>query len=82
MCNLTQFVVSVPVIDIHAHELARHLFQDILLKVGMCGLIVVDAGSTFCGVFADACAHSLEYVFTQLLAATTKLSVSSASSDT
>ena len=55
MCDLTQFVVSVPVHDIHAHELARLLFQEILLKVGMCGLIVVDAGSTFCGVFADAC---------------------------
>ena len=55
MCDLTQFVVSVPVSDIHAHELARLLFQDILLKVGMCGLIVVDAGSTFCGVFSDAC---------------------------
>jgi hypothetical protein len=56
MCDLTQFVVSVPVSDTHAHELARLLFQEILLKVGMCGLIVVDAGSTFCGVFADACA--------------------------
>jgi len=55
MCDLTQFVVSVPVTDIHAHELARLLFQEVLLKVGMCGLIVVDAGSTFCGVFADAC---------------------------
>jgi hypothetical protein len=56
MCDLTQFVVSVPVTDTHAHELARLLFQEVLLKVGMCGLIVVDAGSTFCGVFADACA--------------------------
>jgi hypothetical protein len=56
MCDLTQFVVSVPTLDIHAHELARLLFQEILLKVGMCGLIVVDAGSTFCGVFSDACA--------------------------
>ncbi len=55
MCDLTQFVVSVPAHDIHAHELARLLFQEILLKVGMCGLIVVDAGSTFCGVFASAC---------------------------
>jgi hypothetical protein len=42
--------------SIHAHELARILFQDIPLKVGMCGLIVVDAGSTFCSVFFDACA--------------------------
>ncbi len=55
MCDLTQFVVSVPVRTTHAHNLARFLFQDILLKVGMCGLIVVDAGSTFCGIFADAC---------------------------
>jgi hypothetical protein len=56
MCDLTQFVISVPVSATHSHELARTLFQDILLKVGMCGLIVVDAGSSFCGVFAAACA--------------------------
>ena len=56
MCDLTQFDVSVPVTDIHAHVLARLLFHGILLKVGMCGLIVVDAGSTFCGVFAEVCA--------------------------
>jgi hypothetical protein len=56
MCDLTQFVVSVPVHDIHAHELARLLFQEVLLKVGMCGLILVDAGSTFCRVFSEASA--------------------------
>jgi hypothetical protein len=56
MCDLTQFVVSVPTSDIHAHKLARILFQDILLKVGMCGLIVGDVGSTFFSVFSDACA--------------------------
>jgi hypothetical protein len=56
MCDLTQFVISVPVTDIHAHELACLLFQEVLLKVGICGLIVVDAGSTFCGVFTEACA--------------------------
>jgi hypothetical protein len=55
MCDLTQFVVSFPVQTTHAHDLARFLFQEILLKVGMCGLIVVDASSTFCGIFAGAC---------------------------
>jgi hypothetical protein len=55
MCDLTQFVVSVAAHDLHAHELACILFQEILLKIGMCGLIVVDAGSTFCGVFGKAC---------------------------
>ena len=54
MCDLTQFAVSVPTSDTHAHELARILFQDILLKVGMLGLIVVNTGSTFCSVFSDA----------------------------
>ena len=53
--EIESFVVSVPAHDIHAHELARLLFQAILLKVGVCGLIVVNAGSTFCGVFASAC---------------------------
>jgi hypothetical protein len=56
VCDLTQFEVSVPVHDIHAHELARLLFQEVLLKVGMCGLIIVDGASTFCGVFSEACA--------------------------
>jgi hypothetical protein len=56
MSDLTQFAVSVPVCDIHAHKLARLLFQEILLKVGMCDLIIVNAGSTFCGTFTEACA--------------------------
>jgi hypothetical protein len=55
MCDLTQFVVSVLVQTTHAYDLARFLLNEILMKVGMCGLIVVDAGSTFCGIFADAC---------------------------
>ena len=69
MCDLTQFVVSVPVTDIHAHKLARLLFQEILLKVGMCGLTVVS--STPVSPFVASLpmpAHSLVYVFSPLLA--------------
>jgi hypothetical protein len=81
MCDLTQFVVSVPVHDIHAHELTRLLFQEVLLKVGMCGLIVVDAGSTF-WVFSAKLVRFLASVFMLLLVATIKLLMSNASSAT
>jgi hypothetical protein len=38
-----------------SHIAACVLFQEILLKAGMCGPIVNDAGSMFCGIFANAC---------------------------
>jgi hypothetical protein len=50
--DLTQFVISVGDRRSRARTLLVSLFK-ILLKVGMCGLIVVDAGSMFCGVFAE-----------------------------
>jgi hypothetical protein len=49
MVRPPQFVVSVPVHDIHVLMNLLAFVPEILLKrVGMCGLIVVDAGSTFC----------------------------------
>jgi hypothetical protein len=55
MCELTQFVISVPIQNIHAHEVALILFQESFLKTGTCGLIIIDASSTLGGIFANAC---------------------------
>ena len=55
MCDLTQFVIGVSVTTITADQLAVDFFQNVLLKVGLCGMVVVDAGSTFAGVFQDMC---------------------------
>jgi len=55
MCDLTGFVLVTATNDISAHNLARLLVQDVLLKVGFCGLIVVDDGSTFKGLFKEVC---------------------------
>lgn len=55
MCDMTQFVVTCPVKTTHAHELARVFMQDVLLRLGFCGMVVVDDGNTFKGTFADMC---------------------------
>lgn len=55
MCDLTGFIVQTAVTDITSHELARVFYQEFLLKFGMCGMDVVDAGSNFLSVFAAMC---------------------------
>ena len=55
MCDLTGFVLVTATDDISARNLARLLVQDVLLKVGFCGLIVVNDGSTFKGFFKEVC---------------------------
>ena len=55
MCDLTGFVLVNATNNITAHDLARLLVQEVLLKVGFCGLIVVDDGSTFKGLFQSVC---------------------------
>jgi PAS domain-containing protein len=55
MCDLTGFVVSLTTSYVEAEDLARQFMQDILLKIGLCGLIVVDADSKFLGSFEVMC---------------------------
>ncbi len=55
MCDLTGFVLVNATNNISAHDLARLLVQEVLLKVGFCGLLVVDDGSTFKGLFQTVC---------------------------
>jgi hypothetical protein len=47
MCGLTGFVLVNATSNITAHDLARLFVQEVLLKIGSCGLGVVDDGSTF-----------------------------------
>jgi hypothetical protein len=56
MCDLTGFVVQTAVSNITSHDLARIFYQEFLLKFGMCGMVVVDAGSNFLAVFEAMCA--------------------------
>jgi hypothetical protein len=55
MCNLTGFVLVPATSNITAHNLARRFAQDVLLKIGFCGVVVVDDGSTFKGLFKTVC---------------------------
>lgn len=41
--------------SVEAEDLARQFMQEVLLKIGLCGLIVVDADSKFLGAFAAMC---------------------------
>jgi hypothetical protein len=55
MCDLTGFVLVNATNNITAHDLARLLVQEVLLKIGFCGLISIDDGSTFKGLFQEVC---------------------------
>ena len=55
LCDLTQFVVSSVTFDTTASFLAKTFMEDVVLTFGMCAVIVVDAASTFKGVFEEMC---------------------------
>ena len=55
MCDLSQFVVVVPVPDESSATLADHFFQHVLLKFGLYHLVVLDDGNPFKGAFVAMC---------------------------
>ena len=55
MCDRTGFVIITDTAHITTEALVHTFMQEFLLKVGLCGLIVVDAGSTFLGQFEAMC---------------------------
>ena len=55
MCDLTQFVVSIVTSDTTAATLSQLIMEQVLLKYGMCAVIVVDAASNFRGIFEQMC---------------------------
>jgi hypothetical protein len=55
MCDLTGFVLVNATNNIAAHDLARLFVQEVLLKIGFCGLVVVDDGGNLKGLFVAVC---------------------------
>ena len=51
MCDMTQFVVVVPGPDETSATLTSHSMQHVLMKFGMCHLVVLDDGTPFEGAF-------------------------------
>jgi len=59
MCDLTGFVIIAELTDLSAATLAVVFMQQVLLTIGMCGLVVPDAGSAFLGLFQTMC-HQMD----------------------
>ena len=55
MCDMSQFVVVVPVPDESSATLADYFFQHVLMKFGLCHLVVLDDGNPFKGAFVAMC---------------------------
>ena len=55
MCDMTQFVIVVPVPDEIASTLVENFMQHVFLKFGICHLIILDDGSPFKGVLSVMC---------------------------
>ena len=55
MYNMTQFVVVVPVPDETSATLASYFMQHVLLKFGMCHLVVIDDNTPFKKTFVAMC---------------------------
>ena len=51
MCDMTQFVVSTAISHATAAELSRAFMENVLLKMGICIVLVVDDGNEFMGIF-------------------------------
>ena len=66
MCDLTQFVVVVPVPGMTASIIAKYFMQEVLLKFGIFHLVGMDDGTPFKGTFVLACdALHLQSVITR-----------------
>jgi hypothetical protein len=55
MCDLTGFVITTDTSEITSHNLSILFMKHFLLKIGLCGLVVVDAASSFLSVFESMC---------------------------
>ena len=55
MCDMTQFVIVVLVHNEVASTLAEYFMQHVLLKSGICHLVILDDGSPFKGMFSAMC---------------------------
>ena len=51
MCDMTLFFVSIALVYVTVLDLSKVFIDNILLKFGICILLVVGNGSTFIGIF-------------------------------
>ena len=56
MCDMTQFIVMSPVKKLECTYIVRTFIDSVLLKFGLCVLVVIDEGREFCGLFRSMCA--------------------------
>ena len=54
-CDMTQFVVVIPVLDETSATLTSHFMLHTLLKFGICHLVVFDDDTPFKGDFVAMC---------------------------
>ena len=55
MCDMTEFVVCTAITTTEASYLARMFMEHILLKFGLCIMVVCDDGNEFRGTFEQMC---------------------------
>jgi hypothetical protein len=55
MCDLTGFTIVVPLVSIFAADLAVAFMQNVLLQIGFCHMVHVDADNKFLSVFEEMC---------------------------
>ena len=55
MCDISQFLVSSPTVDINAAHLAQLFVPDAIMTFGICSVIVINNGSSFKEVFIEMC---------------------------
>ena len=55
MCDMSQFVVVVPVLDDSSATLASYFMQHVIMKLDLYHLVVLDTGTPFKGVFIAMC---------------------------
>ncbi len=55
MCNLTGFIIATAVTSTKSQVLTVAFFQEVLLKVGMCGVVILDASSAYLSEFTAMC---------------------------
>ena len=55
MCNIIQLVVAVPVLGETSATLADHFMQHVLIKFGMCHLVVLNDGVPLKGIYIAIC---------------------------
>ena len=62
MCDMSQFVIVISILDESSATLASHFMQHVLMKFGLFHLVVLDNGTPFKGALIAMCqALNLNY---------------------